>query len=108
MSEDNWREDDDSRVVRALAAMSERVEELEQRVSMLEDEVGFLELDDDDEEIGFLGEVDGQDKDGEEVSFLGDIDDDEEEDQQIADDIKSSENDVLHSHEDVVRELGDD
>lgn len=75
----HWREDDDNRVTRALAEMGERCEELEHRVSMLEDETELLEMDDDDEEDGFLAGVGEQDEDEEEVEFLGDIDEDEDE-----------------------------
>lgn len=89
-------EDDDSRMTRALEEMSERCEELERRVSMLEDE---WEDDDDEDEDG-------------EVDFLGDIEDDEDDEVQrslesaVLDAIDDSEGDILHDHDDVVRELG--
>lgn len=119
MSRD-WREDDDSRITRALAAMNERVEELEGRISLLEDEVGFLEVDDDLDGLGFRMEDDDDEDDNlagvedediecdvEEVCFLGDIDgDEEEEDQRVLDLIEASKGDSLHDHADVARELG--
>ncbi len=88
MSGDDWRDDDESRIARALVEISERVEELERRCSMLEDEAGLqLFLDEgegygDDDEYDLDPEWGGDelspDEDGQEADFLGDIEDDED------------------------------
>ncbi len=113
MSGDDWRDDDESRISRALAEMSERVEELERRCSMLEDEVGLQLFEDtglggyDDDEDDNLAGIEDEDIESfeEEAEFLGDIDDDEE-DQRVADALAAVGNERLHNHEDVVKELG--
>ena len=138
-----WREDDDDSMIRALAELSERCEELEQRLSEVEaiqefdnwggyygdeDEEEEDDDDDDDDEECYdvkkfvktgeycktdrwsLGEQSkGGDEDervSAEADYLGDIADDEEEDQKIDDLIVVSRGDVLHSQEDMERELG--
>ena len=77
----SWRDDDDGPMISALAELSERCTELEQRVSMLEDE----EWDDDDEEEGRIAgeccetECSGSDEgDSAEADYLGDISDEED------------------------------
>lgn len=79
MDEKCWPDDDNSRMTRALAELSERCEELERRVSVLEDVQEFEDWDGcDDDEDEYLEDDEPRDDDEDEVDFLGDIEDDEE------------------------------
>lgn len=110
----DWRDDSDSRLTRALVEMEERVEELERRCSMLEDEAGVrlfedMGMDYEDEPVnGDLEEYledrddDPDDPDFDDPDFLGDFDDDEDEVLEVADSCDSA---VLESTHDS-QELG--